>query len=78
MICGCAKYPTKGICGLGLGEDYAAFSSKEELLDKIGYYLIHEDEREKIAASGKRKAMQLWNGEVFWGAVLDSLGVNFN
>ncbi len=64
-------------CYFSEGEDYVAFSSKEELLEKIKYYLAHEDERKKIAASGTRKARQLFNGEVFWGAVFDSLDVKF-
>jgi hypothetical protein len=56
------------------GEDYAAFSSREELLEKIKYYLANEDERKKIAASGNRKAKKLVNGNVFWGSIFDSLG----
>lgn len=37
------------------GEDYEAFRSEEEMLDKIDYYLLHEEERKKIAENGCRK-----------------------
>lgn len=53
-------------------EDYVAFSSKEELLEKIKYYLEHEGEREKIAKSGQRKVRELFNGKRFWSEILPS------
>lgn len=34
------------------GEDYVYYESKQDLLDKIDYYLAHEDERATIAANG--------------------------
>ena len=37
------------------GEDFVSFGSLEDMLDKIEYYLIHEKEREEIAANGFRK-----------------------
>lgn len=59
-------------CYFSEGEDYVAFSSKKELLEKIKYYLAHEDERKMIAESGQRKAKQLTNGKQFWDKVLTS------
>lgn len=38
------------------GKDFEAFRSVEECLDKIKYYLEHDDERANIAASGYDKA----------------------
>lgn len=37
------------------GEDYVSYESKEDMLDKIDYYLSHEKERSDIAANGLRK-----------------------
>lgn len=37
------------------GEDFVYYESREDLLDKIGYYLEHEDERRAIAAAGHDK-----------------------
>lgn len=37
------------------GEDYVSYASPEDMLDKIAYYLEHEDERAAIAANGCRK-----------------------
>lgn len=34
------------------GEDYVYYESKQDLLDKIQYYLIHEEERSAIARNG--------------------------
>ena len=36
------------------GRDLIQFRDVEDLLFKIDYYLLHEDEREAIAASGHR------------------------
>ena len=40
------------------GEDYAFFESRADLLDKIAYYLAHEEERREIAANAFRKIAQ--------------------
>lgn len=40
------------------GEDFAAFSSPEECLDKLKYYLEHSEEREKIAISAQNKVKE--------------------
>lgn len=37
------------------GEDYAFYESEEDLLNKIAYYLTHEDERIAIARNGHDK-----------------------
>ena len=39
-----------------IGNELETFSSEEELLDKISYYLTHEEERCKIARRGYEKA----------------------
>jgi spore maturation protein CgeB len=37
------------------GEDYVYYDSRADLMDKLDYYLTHEDERKAIAESGYRK-----------------------
>lgn len=37
------------------GEDYVYFESRADLMDKIAYYLAHEEERRQIAENGFRK-----------------------
>lgn len=41
-----------------IGRDLDVFTSEKELLDKIEYYLIHEEERKKIARNGYQKAKE--------------------
>lgn len=41
-----------------LQNEVETFCSKEELLDKIRYYLAHDTERNKIAANGFRRTLQ--------------------
>ena len=45
------------------GEELALFESKEECLEKIAYYLAHEEKRKEIAAAGKRKVQELFSYE---------------
>ena len=37
------------------GEDFVYYESHQDLLDRIGYYLTHEDERRRIAENAHRK-----------------------
>ena len=41
------------------GVEIAIFSSLEECMDKIDYYLAHEDERKQIAAAGRKKVQEV-------------------
>lgn len=38
------------------GKDYVSFNSIEDMLDKVQYYLLHDEEREVIRKSGEEKA----------------------
>ena len=53
--------------------DYVTFDSKEDLLDKVRYYLEHDEEREQIAYSGYKKAIKNYSGEAFWDKVLNKM-----
>lgn len=46
-----------------IGQDLETYGSEEELLQKIGYYLEHEKEREQIALNGYRKAKERYSLE---------------
>jgi len=41
-----------------LGKEIETFKTKPELVDKIKYYLKHEDKREKIAKAGHKRAQK--------------------
>ncbi len=41
-----------------VGKEIAGYSTADELIDRISYYLIHDDERIEIARNGFRRAMQ--------------------
>ena len=41
------------------GEDYAYYDSKADLVDKCGYYLEHEEERERMARSAHDKVSRM-------------------
>tara|TARA_Y100001960_G_C14762213_1_gene874782 strand:- start:1424 stop:2713 length:1290 start_codon:yes stop_codon:yes gene_type:complete len=43
---------------LKVGEECAVFYSKEDLLEKIKYYLEHDEERERIAKNGYERGMR--------------------
>lgn len=51
--------------------DYVPFSDEKDLIDKVRYYLAHDDEREAIAANGRQKVREKYNCEAFWRAVLE-------
>lgn len=40
------------------GEDLVCFDSLEDLCEKVGYYLEHEEERKRIAWNGYRKVRE--------------------
>ena len=44
-------------------EEIVMFKTPEELVDKVGYYLEHDDERRKIARKGQRKVLQNYTYE---------------
>jgi len=56
------------------GEDYISFTDKEDMIDKIRYYLSHDEEREKISRSGREKVLKLYNSQLFMKKILDHKG----
>ncbi len=47
-----------------VGKDLDIFASEEELVEKIRYYLEHEEEREEIARNGYQKAKEKYSLEL--------------
>ncbi len=43
------------------GEDLAIYYDKYDMIDKIGFYLSHEEERTRIAENGHKKAITEYN-----------------
>lgn len=54
-------------------QEYVPFASKEDLVEKIGYFLKHEDELRDIAAQGKAVALKKYGIEQFWSQLLAKL-----
>jgi len=46
--------------------DYVPFKNKNDLLEKVRYYLNNENERRKIADNGYKKALTYYNSKEFW------------
>lgn len=41
-----------------IGKEIETYKTKKELLEKINYYLTHEEERQKIAAAGQQRTLK--------------------
>ncbi len=54
-------------------EHYIPFSTKEDLLEKLRYYLDHESERERIAAAARDYAQEHYRPETFWRSIFEKL-----
>ena len=53
------------------GEDYEYYDGRKNLLDKIEYYLKHEDERAEIAKNAHDKIAKEHTFDVRVGQILD-------
>ena len=51
------------------GEELAMFSTPDEMMEKIGYYLSHEEERIAIAKRGQQKVRELFSLEKCFGKI---------
>ena len=57
--------------GLAPGQDLAVFHSTEDLIEKISYYLAHEEERERIAAHGHAAVLGRYSMEASLNRILN-------
>jgi len=53
-----------------VGKELERFSTKEEMLEKVRYYLSNANEREKIAENGKKKVLENYTFERYLGKIL--------
>lgn len=56
--------------------DYVPFSDEKDLIEKVRYYLSHDNEREAIAANGHRKVREKYNCKEFWRRVIEKACVS--
>lgn len=56
-----------------IGKEIETFSSQEELLDKITYYLEHEEERKQIASNGYERAKSEYSLDTRIGQMLNMI-----
>ncbi|MCL4512948.1 MAG: glycosyltransferase [Candidatus Eremiobacteraeota bacterium] len=55
--------------------DYVPFNEKD-CVEKIKYYLLHDNERLKIAKSGWRKATENYSSTKFWAEIFSRVNLN--
>jgi hypothetical protein len=55
------------------GRHYVEFTDQRDLVDKVRYYLAHEDERAAIAAAGAAKAQSCYSAVAYWQRVFNAL-----
>ncbi len=60
------------------GVDYVEWIDQVDLLNKIRYYLEHEDERTLISSNGQRKTEELYSAKTFWSKIIDNINKNAN
>lgn len=56
------------------GKEFVMFRNKEDLLEKVRYYLAHDEERERIAKAGHKKTTTLYNASNMWGYLFKKMG----
>jgi len=57
-----------------IGDEIALYASTEELVEKVRYYLKHEDEREAIALQGYERTMREHNMERRFRELFEKIG----
>ena len=56
------------------GEDFVYYESRQDLMEKIGYYLLHEEERRQIAECAHDKIMREHTYDIRVSQILEILG----
>jgi len=58
------------------GIDYLDYRHEKDLIDKVRYYLAHEEERAAIARVGHQKAIENYTAEAFWRRLFAEFGLS--
>ena len=58
-----------------IGKDIETYTSKEDLLEKIKYYLENDEKREKIATNGYKKCLEQYTAKKSYEKVFGYLGI---
>jgi spore maturation protein CgeB len=58
------------------GRDYVEYHDYEHLVDRLQYFLRHEEERAAVAAAGHRRATHFYSNDIFWRSLLSRCGAS--
>ena len=76
MLCGAMLMESENPqtpCYLRPMKDYVSFESPPDLVEKLRYFLDHDDERTAIAARGHERALQHCDNYAFWKKIADRI-----
>jgi hypothetical protein len=55
--------------------DYVPFSNLKDLVEKIKYYLEHEEERDRIRMQGRATVGKYYNARIYWENLFEAIGI---
>ena len=55
--------------------DYVPFTTLEDLIDKIRYYLENEEERDRIRMHGRATVEKYYNSRLYWYNLFETIGI---
>ncbi len=55
--------------------DYVPFTSLKDLLDKVRYYLEHDEERDRIRMQGRATVEKYYNARIYWENLFEAVGI---
>jgi len=58
---------------LHVDKEYVEYTTPKDLLEKIEYYTMHEEERNKIAAAGLLRYLEDYSPVPFWSKILNNV-----
>jgi len=55
--------------------DYVPFTTLQDLVDKIRYYLENEEERDRIRMHGRATVEKYYNARIYWENLFETIGI---